>query len=98
MDADSDTTEQYSTPESSSDTSVKQRPAYRLELAFEYLVARDTLKWITIVSDQVDICNVVNLKRELSHQCSVNTYARMVCSRLSLKSLAILAAGSTAKH
>ena len=26
-----------------------------LELAFEYLIAKDTLKWITIYSDQVNI-------------------------------------------
>ncbi len=29
--------------------------AARLELSFEYLIAKDTLKWITITSDQVPI-------------------------------------------
>ena len=40
--------------ESNGETSLGGQPSKaKLELSFEYLMAKDTLKWITITTDQV---------------------------------------------
>ena len=35
------------------------RPVENMELAFEYLLTKDKLQWITISSDQVSVCMYV---------------------------------------
>lgn len=43
-------------PESDSQIAIGGQPSKtRLELSFEYLMAKDTLKWITIRTDQVHL-------------------------------------------
>lgn len=48
-----------------------------LELSFEYLVARDTLKWITITSDQV-------ISSALSLPCFLCFSLSLVCPSQSI--------------
>ena len=51
-----------------------------LELAFEYLVAKDTLKWITITSDQVQyVCLSVCLWNHHLWPGSITTRQRIYC-------------------
>ena len=40
-------------PDMNGDASPGDESQAKLELAFEYLVAKDALKWITVTSDQV---------------------------------------------
>ena len=56
-----------------------------LELSFEYLVAKDTLKWITITSDQVlyvCLCVYGNITSDQAVLPPANEFIVSVCKEL----------------